>query len=148
MILKREMLDYTQKWNLPVVLLFTGNPVLNRYGGIVMGRGAARMCRDKYYGIDLEFGKIIKQNPGAHLMFTQIKKRQVLGWFKVKHHWQDQADIGLIQESTNKLIQLANRESHCDFHMNYPGIGNGRLIREDVEPILQQLPDNVFLYEV
>ena len=31
-------------------------------------------------------------------------------------------------------------------HMNFPGIGNGKLIPEDVMPIIKDLPDNVKVY--
>jgi hypothetical protein len=32
-------------------------------------------------------------------------------------------------------------------HLNYPGIGNGRLRREDVLPIIALLPDQVTIWE-
>ena len=96
MILVNKLLDYTAKWNLPRIYLFTGNPVINRYGGIVMGRGAARMCRDRFYDVDKEFGKIIKKDPYVNLMFTTVGNKKWLGWFKVKDHWKDAATSGAV----------------------------------------------------
>lgn len=143
MILRRQRLDYGSPWSLPNVYLFTGNPVRRRDGAIVMGRGAARQVRDTYPGVDRKLGE---QMNGKPLVYVLIKPGQVLGWFQVKHHWQQPADLKLIASATELLRQHATRRQEVFFHLNAPGVGNGRLSWDDVEPILRALPDNVLVY--
>lgn len=146
MKLIRALLDYKVPWKLPDVCLFTGNPVLKRNGAIVMGRGAAREVRDRYPGIDMSFGSGVIQYPEAHILWVKITPKQVIGWFKVKYHWADIADITLIQHSTQELTEFAINNPNNTFHMNFPGVGNGKLHERDVIPVLNTLPDNVRLY--
>lgn len=135
-----SLLDYGTPWALPDVYLFTGNPVRRADGGIVMGRGAARQVRDCYPGLD----KRIKTRRPVD--FTEITAGQWIGWFQVKHHWKEPADIKLIDISAQLLETIADGKPHLRFHLNAPGIGNGRLRWADVEPVLQFLPDNVLIY--
>lgn len=154
MKLIQDRLYYTVPWQLPEVFLFTGNPVVNRHGAIVMGRGAAREVRDAYPGVDKVFGDLIMKKPDAHLLWAALRPNypvpceQYIGWFKVKHHWSHDADRSLIQESTDQLAELARRKKKLRFHMNFPGIGNGNLSYGTVLPILQELPDNVRIYKI
>ena len=143
-----QKLDYSADWALPNIYLFTGNPVRKNNGAIVMGRGAAKQVRDTYPGLDLLYGNKLADKPDAHLiwLFIGANPDKVLGWFKVKHHWQDPADLELIQQSTKQLKQIAEHVPHYVFHINFPGVGNGKLTEEDVLPILETLPDNVRIY--
>jgi hypothetical protein len=147
MKLIRALLDYTKPWHEPDVYLFTGNPVTKRNGAIVMGRGAAKQVRDTFPGIDISFGNALKMGtPNKHLAWVSFPGDQHLGWFKVKHHWADDADVDLIKESAMQLGRIADMNPDLVFHMNYPGVGNGKLNEKDVEQHLQVLPDNVVLY--
>lgn len=140
MKLIEKRLDYATPWELPNVYLFTGNPIRRNDGHIVMGRGAAKQVRDTYPGI----GRMISTE--RPVTFTQITDRQFIGWFQVKHHWKDAADLDLITTSAAFLDHAAKTRPEVTFHMNFPGIGNGKLQRTDVEPILNALPDNVHVY--
>ena len=57
------------------------------------------------------------------------------------------ADLDLIQYSTNLLGQIAMHHPNKIILLNYPGIGNGKLSQELVRPILEQLPNNVWIYK-
>lgn len=140
MILRRQLLDYTQPWALPDVYLFTGNPIRRADGAIVMGRGAARVVRDAYPGIDK---RISTDKP---VTYTEITPGQWIGWFQVKAHWRDPADLRLIQASTELLTRQAAARPAVTFHLNAPGVGNGRLSWDQVEQILASAPDNVVCY--
>lgn len=152
MQLIHKLLDYSLKWSLPHVAIFTGNPVTRRDGAIVMGRGAAKQVRDTYPNVQYALGEIIK--PEDYLVFVPIDNtnvhtpsEQFIGWFKVKNHWQQPAELELITLSTKALYDLAIKHQDMSFHMNYPGIGNGKLTVDDVGGILSILPDNVFIYK-
>jgi len=150
MKLIQGLLNYSEPWTTPDMYLFTGNSTIKKNGAVVMGRGAAKQVRDTYLDIDKVFGNEIRKNPAAHLIFIaqmyEGEPVQFLGWFKVKHHWGADADLDLIKESTAELKELAERKPHLLFHMNYPGVGNGRLNIHQVQPVLETLPDNVLIY--
>ena len=135
-------LDYRTPWKFPVVQLFTGNDTRRRDGAIVMGRGAAREVRDRWPAVQYGF------HGDLPVRFESIATDQVIGWFQVKRHWGDQADPALIKRSAEYLAWIVQQplNQRLEWHMNYPGIGNGRLTRDVVEPLLQVLPDNVYLY--
>lgn len=133
-------LDYGTPWRLPDVYLFTGNPIRRSDGALVMGRGAARAVRDAYPGIDR---RIRTDRP---VTYSLVAPDQWIGWFQVKHHWQQPADLALIQQSAELLASQAAQRPHIRFHLNAPGIGNGQLDWAEVEPLLAPLPDNVSIY--
>jgi|GEM_PF-1035847 len=140
----QSLLDYSKPWGADDVYLFTGNPVRKTNGAIVMGRGAALQVRDTYPGVDQALGKAIE--PGRGLAFVDLNPSQKLGWFQVKDHWRDDAKLDLIASSSKELAALAQANPQTTYHLNAPGIGNGRLGWNDVEPILQELPGNVKVY--
>jgi len=148
-----RLLDYSAKWELPDVYLFTGNSTVKNNGALVMGRGAAKQVRDSYPGIDKRFGtmlqarKDIKSNlPDPSLLWVDIHIYKYIGWFKVKEYWGNSAQLDLIETSMQALNKLSHIYKQYTYHMNFPGIGNGKLKEADVMPILEQLPDNVLIY--
>lgn len=111
-----------------------------------MGAGAARDVRDYYPDTPKEFGRIIRLEPDKNVVFTVVADNQSLGWFQVKKHWNDQADLKLIEKSVQELTAIADEPYAYTFHMNFPGIGNGGLKIDEVMPVVESLPDNVILY--
>lgn len=66
----------------------------------------------------------------------------------VKDHWQEDAKLSIIEESAICLDNwLFDMTSDIRVDLNFPGIGNGKLKREDVLPLLERLPDNVHIWE-
>jgi hypothetical protein len=147
MKLIHKLLNYSQPWSLPNIYLFTGNPVIKNNGAIVMGRGAAKQVRDSYPGVDLAFGIKLIEKPLAPLVWVTLFSQMHLGWFKVKYHWRDDAELSVIAESSIQLGTIAIQRPQYTFHMNYPGIGNGNLRLDDVQNVLNTLPDNVWIYK-
>lgn len=144
-----HLLDYSKHWGLPDVYLFTGNATIRNDGAIVMGRGAAKQVRDTYERVPFMLANAITKNPNASVIFTGCgngQPSQHIGWFKVKHHWSEAASNALIVSSTRRLTDIALKRPNITFHMNYPGVGNGRLEVVDVERIIKSLPDNVLIY--
>lgn len=144
MILMEGMLDYDNAYHDSANLyMFTGNSFVKRNGALVMGRGAARQVRDSYPGVDRGFGRHI-MHLGEYSIV--ILGERNLGVFQVKRNFSAKAELELIQNSTAALAAYAETFQRA-IYMNYPGIGNGGLIQTDVAPLLQSLPDNVFLYK-
>ena len=141
------LLDYSTKWTLPNVYLFTGNAIIKNNGAIVMGRGAAKQVRDSYPDIDKSFGAVIEARPNTLIQWVSLPGDQHIGWFRVKNHWRENAKVELIQMSAERLSDIANKHPDVTFHMNYPGIGNGKLNVEAVQRHIEKMPDNVWVYK-
>lgn len=121
-------------------------------GRLVMGRGIAQQVRDSYPGIDLAFGKLIQRHfkgklPTYHLIHAQIDFPKFAA-FQVKYHWAEPANLKLVKGSCEVLHEYATFYNKDRFYLNFPAIGNGRLSRKDVLPIVDQLPKNVTLWEL
>lgn len=147
MIVKEELLDYSRKPAAGHEYVFTGNAYVRADGALVMGRGAAKQVRDLYYRVQYELGEKVNIDSRYHLLRSESAGFPI--WvFQVKTHFKSNADIGLIKESTVVLKFVATTYPETTFHMNFPGIGNGKLANkeDDIYQILLQLPDNVIVY--
>lgn len=147
MILERgNMFDV---WGKTDLFLFTSNPVVNKEGLAVMGRGIALQLADRYPQIRKDFGRYLQVWwPRLHYKCEAlgVYDNQNVGYFMVKDHWAEPAKLSIIEESVESLMGfLTDDERRVD--LNFPGIGNGKLRREDVLPIIQRLPDVVHVWE-
>jgi hypothetical protein len=143
--------------DLPALYVVTTNSTIKgANGALVMGRGAALELKERVLGIDLECGDVIRdfahehrhKNYGFQVVRAPSWKegepwKVGIGIFQVKHHFKDKADPGLIATSVMGLTEYARKYPQVNVRLNFPGIGAGRLKREDVEPLLEALPNNV-----
>lgn len=127
-------------WTFPAnYRCITTNGTIKQNGACVMGRGCAREARDKYPGLDRELGaKILERGNRLHLFPAYC-----LITFPVKHHWQEKADLDLIQASGYALRELAETLPGKTFVLPRPGCGNGGRTWEEVRLFLLMLPDTV-----
>lgn len=128
------------------VYLVTTNSYIRNDGALVMGRGAAKQLALMYPILPLMLGRNILKSCG-HLGEYNIDTLTngsgiTLGAFQVKFNFSDEADLDLIKRSCDELHRMACEDERV-FHVNFPGIGNGRLKYNDVLPIVETLPDNV-----
>lgn len=142
--------------------LITTNPCVRKDGRAVMGRGIAKQAADMFPGLAEKFGSILPNlDPWEHPVFT-IKTVGYhfglgvmdckIGCFMVKDHWKNQARLDIIQNSCIRLTEILDTITRVygepiRVDLNFPGIGNGGLSRDDVLPIIEQLPDNVHIWE-
>lgn len=142
---KGNMWDVFGKTDL---FLITTNPIINKSGGLVMGRGIAKQMKDSFPGSDVELARMVRAFPHNHignLYCEPVFGRQQVGYFMVKTHWAEPASLPVIMRSTAELIEAATHRKRID--LNFPGIGNGKLPRETVLPLMEYLPDNVHIWE-
>ena len=149
--------DMFSVWGKTDLFLFTSNPIVNKQGLAVMGRGIAKQLSDKVPTIRKAFADYLKRSSGEYAVadlgeYTIGTATQRVGYFMVKHHWRDNAQLDIIEKSVNELISYHTLRDGSGrvvgrYDLNFPGIGNGGLKREDVLPILMQLPDNVHVWE-
>lgn len=147
-IVKEELLHVK---DLPTMVVITTNSIVKGNGALVMGAGAARQVRDKVPGIDKECGSAIIARKERDTFarnqdmygFLEVRPwtrpgKGGFGIFQVKRHFKSEAQIDLINYSCQTLSQwMRGNEFKCPVRMNFPGIGNGKLKREKVEPILR-----------
>jgi len=135
------------------LFLVTTNAMVRKDGALVMGRGIAREAATRYTQLPYEAGKWLKVS-GLQRSFYGVLRpypqldhpMHKLGLFQVKFHWADDASLDLIANSTQVLRDLIEEEGYEDVHLNFPGIGNGRLSYSDVLPVVKHLPDAVTLW--
>lgn len=137
------------------LILFTANASINSRGELVMGRGAAAEAKARYPDLPRQIGRDLLEEYEDHRPYhvwlppefgESAPSVTHVGAFQVKHRWQDAASLTLIRQSAQYLAELI-RGTPWRVAMNFPGIGYGRLRRKDVLPLLEALPDGVFVYE-
>lgn len=128
------------------IYLVTTNSYIRKDGALVMGRGAAKQLAGMYPRLPYLLGDRIEHLGEYNIgVLTDKHSGLSLGAFQVKFNFADAADLDLITRSRDELHRLAVEDGRV-FHVNFPGIGNGRLKYDDVFPIMQSLPDNVCVW--
>lgn len=131
----------------------TTNAYVKKDGRLVMGRGAALEAARRHPALPSRAGDAIR---GVHprgfygLMprygWTVVDEPRI-GLFQVKDRWEQEANLEIIRFACEVLADwLAPRRGEI-VAINFPGIGNGRLDRAAVLPIISTLPDRVLVYE-
>ncbi len=153
-------------WDAADLVLITTNATINERGGLVMGAGIARQARDRFCGLDKALAQQIKAQaqastpfeykgrryrvlaPPYHLLVSPRWPERKLGIFQVKMRFYLPASLDLVAESTRELLLWCAQHPGATVHLNFPGIGNGRLRRGDVLPVVEALPDDVIIWEL
>lgn len=131
---KNSMLDFTD------AICITTNGALNAKGKCVMGRGVAKLAKEKWEGIDKRLGDFIKANGNiVQILWYVPSLHTTIVAFPVKHHWKEKADLELIEKSCKQLKELINQEGWEKVILPRPGCNNGRRDWDtEVKPILKK----------
>ena len=153
----------------------TTNGIVKANGELVMGAGIAKQFAERYPGLALYLG-IRVTHKGNQVIGTRPEGAGSI-WvfsFPTKHHWRDQSDITLIQQSAKDLVRLVGLLADQD-HVNWvneaqernktvawrmgrtlqvevlqkiilprPGCGLGQLRWEDVKKVIEPILDDRF----
>lgn len=138
---------YGNMWAAPGVHVVTTNSYINAAGELVMGRGAAKEATLIHPGVQHIAGRLILYRCGRGGVYGFIPPEETMpiGLFQVKRHFKSKAELSIISASAAMLCEWAAGIKRS-IHLNYPGIGNGGLDIEVVEPLLEELPDNVYVW--
>ena len=139
------------------LFLVTGNMTIKSNGRLVMGRGIARVARDRFPELDKALGdgvrhalqaRILDNDPHLtyNLLVSPYWPARRLGLFQVKDHYAADATVGQITRSCQDLADWIDHVNvHHNFnpavHLNFPGIGAGHLPIATVKPILDDMLD-------
>lgn len=134
------------------LFLITTNPVVRKDGAVVMGRGIALEAKTRFPELPYDFGVKLKKLEALKRVRKMgtigVYEHQPVGYFMVKDHFAQEAKLSIIQASVRDLLAfLCDGPEDYSVDLNFPGIGNGGLDRELVLPIIEQLPDNVHVWE-
>jgi len=150
-----EMFDF--RFECPDILLVTANAGTNKKGALIMGRGAALQAKSIFPGIDLTFGRLVsyhlllegpKPKPYGVIVAPTQTKPGIIGIFQVKWRFNTPASLELIRFSCETLRRKATGIwKGKTIWLNFPGIGNGQLLKDQVWPLISGLPDNVTIWE-
>lgn len=126
------------------IFMITTNPIRRKDGAVVMGRGIALQAKTKYPQLPFDFGERLVESEFRNIGMIGEYDNVPVWWFMVKDHWANNADLMIINQSV-ELLQHIKKDIRVD--LNFPGIGNGKLKKEDVLPLLEDLPDNIHVWE-
>lgn len=124
-------------------IVITTNGAVRKDGACVMGRGVAKQAADRFPNLPYRLGKAIKDSGNRVYVFDDLN----IITFPVKHHWQEKADIILIETSLKQLLEWSNTpvRKHGKFFIVRAGVGNGKLSWETVKPLFEQYLDDRFV---
>ncbi len=157
--------DMWSAWDKANLFLITTNACIELDYRLVMGAGIAKQARDRWPGIDMRIGTALRGRaerktdftyggrsytllePEYNLLISADWPRLRLGLFQVKRHFHIGASIGIITQSAAELALWCSTRPDAQVHLNFPGIGNGRLEKDAVLPIIEKLPDSVHVWQ-
>ncbi len=133
----------------------TTNGTVHRNDKLVMGAGIAATAKKKFPNIDGVAGSYCVNNLDPVEGYKRIYKynfhpvflkeghnitKPIIGLLQTKIYWKWPSNRFLIAESIDKMIDFVYNSDYNiqTIHLPFPGIGLGKLKREDVVPILQQ----------
>lgn len=122
------------------VICITTNGYIKNDGTGVMGAGCARQAVDRFPELPYLLGKSIKTRGNVVSRLTN----DIIS-FPVKHNWFDKASLTLIKQSVKELDKRARAKPQLKFILPRPGCGNGKRKWDSIKPLVESLPDNVFV---
>jgi hypothetical protein len=144
------------------MFVITTNPIRRIDGAVVMGRGIAKQAKDRFPKLPYDFGNKLDRHrheqdyvdvlAPTNTGMIGVYDGQLICYFMVKRHWAEPADLEIIKKSVKELKNALHFRgipggvpTSLRVDLNFPGIGNGKLNREDVLPMLEELPDIVLV---
>lgn len=122
-------------------LCITTNGTITKAGKCVMGRGIALEAKQRIFGLDTLLGDMLSHHGNQVMLLGHFKDKSALISFPVKHNWLEVADIELIHSSAIQLMKLIDKHELKSVLLPRPGCGNGKLMWEEVSPIIAEVLD-------
>ena len=123
-------------------ICITTNGYIKNNGEGVMGRGCAKQAVEIEPDLPRLLGLSLKSRGNVVASLTD----QFVS-FPVKHSWEQEADIELINKSALALKERALAQPNIKFILPRPGCGNGKLKWKTVKQELEKvaLPENIWI---
>jgi len=127
-------------------LFITTNGFVKKDGTAVMGAGTAaqavKIFQDENINLPDLLGKALMDKGNV---ITRLTTQ--LYTFPVKEAWYEKASLRLIKKSVSRLNEIIEEDNDKTkiYVLPRPGCGNGGLKWERVKPLLESLPDRVWV---
>ena len=121
-------------------IVITTNNTVKSNGEAVMGGGIALQAKQKFPRLPARVGRLL----GEYGNVPQPLHNFRLITFPVKYHWSEKANLDLIRNSCESLVEGMKLLDLDILYMVRPGCGNGGLDWKDVKPILEKYLDDRF----
>lgn len=133
--------------NLDYVCITT-NSMVKKDKTLCMGAGNAKQAKMLIPSLPFDFGqKILEKNLNLAYYGLLLAQDKYIA-FQTKIHWKDESPLWVIQSSCEMLKRLALKYPERTFGLPFPGINNGKRTKEEVFPLLENLPSNVYIYSL
>jgi len=141
------------------VLLLPVNAYIKNDGRAVMAKGCALVARERFRGIDLNWGMELELQGRKRGNYGMLKteargnypaiiwnKRDVtVVAFPTQWHFIEQADLSLIERSLGVIVTMADYFKWSNVYLPEIGCGAGRRnYREEIKPLLMDYLDDRF----
>lgn len=97
----------------------------------------------RWPGLSFTLGDQVRRHGNVPILASD-NTRQICT-FPTKNHWKDRSSILLIEKSAGHLLQIIGNNPGYNWILPRPGCGNGKLQWEKVKPVIEFLPDNVWV---
>lgn len=135
--IKGNLFDY------PVIVIPT-NGVIKTNDRLVMGAGVALEAKNKFKDLDLIFGiEVFCSGNVVHVIDYNFDT--IIFSFPTKHHYKDNSDLNLIEDSAKQLVDKVNKLNFKEVYLPKVGCGKGNLNWFEVEPVLDKYLDDRFI---
>lgn len=114
------------------------NGIVKADGCAVMGAGVALQACQRHFGLDRLLGASLRRQGNHVAILSKPRYGPAIIAFPTKYHWQDEADLELIQRSCRELRAIIFAKlPPFNVLLPRPGVGKGQLSWErDVRPLL------------
>lgn len=129
------------------LFLITTNSQKKVGGRLVMGAGIAKEANERFPGLDLLLASRIPNLGVYGLLVSENWPERKFGAFQTKIAYKDESPLWLIHYSALMLDKFIRDNPVMNVHLNFPGVGLGRLDKEHVLPLIDFLPDNVHVWQ-
>lgn len=126
------------------VIVIPTNGIVKADRRLVMGAGVAKEANDKFKDLDLILGKKVKER-GNTVHVLDYEFSTTIFSFPTKHHYKDNSDINLIEQSTKRLLTKVNYLEFNQIYLPKVGCGLGNLDWNEVKPLLERYLDDRFI---
>jgi len=125
-------------------ILFGAGSTLTPDGELVMKKRIKQKINRSYLRFEKTFGKIIQRTCGDMGLYGVIFRGQY-GIIQVGYK-PNELDVNLFKFSISKVSENVKMMPFETYHIDLSSIGNGNGDVAPLLPILQMLPDNVYLW--
>ena len=140
-----DLWEYYEKQEF--LICITTNGFVKANGEAVCGRGCAKEATKQIPGFARLLGSRLKQYGNAPGIMRTSPDEWGVFIFPVKHNWWEEASSNLILAGAHALFEQAQANPNTTFVLPRPGCGNGKLKWDDVKPLIEFLPDNVWIID-